>query len=330
MTGVLVGAARRNIGPEAMQSVVAALRLSPAPNAVPDRRETVNTSGPGSGFLDKIYREADGSEVKYVVFVPPHYTGDKIRTGDPVLAWSGKARLRRPKSHRQRPGEGHPREERGLPVPRDLPASPRGRGLDARVHWRQTGPRDPEAACNPSIASPRTGSRSRAFPWAAKEPGVLLRPIRIVGRRSCRSATAGSQTWRRVSRTCPAGASMAMPMRSFPCRSRVRWSERSRRPVESRCIRSSSASITITLPTAHTPCRSCTNGCCSRIVPSGSRFMGNLSRWKGVARRGGKTGMLPACPNAVLRVHIHEVPQGIQERFRESEDGFEFRGGSLV
>ena len=39
MTGVLIGAARQKIGPEAMQTVVAALPLSPAPKAIPDPRQ---------------------------------------------------------------------------------------------------------------------------------------------------------------------------------------------------------------------------------------------------------------------------------------------------
>jgi thiol-disulfide isomerase/thioredoxin len=76
MTGVLIGAARQKIGPEAMQTVVAALPLSPAPKALPDLAPTANTPPAGTGFLDKLYRDADGSEVKYVVFVPPDYTGN--------------------------------------------------------------------------------------------------------------------------------------------------------------------------------------------------------------------------------------------------------------
>ena len=48
-----------------------------------------------------------------------------------------------------------------------------------------------------------------------------------------------------VSKKSPAGASMAMPTRSFRSSSRARWSGRSRKPAGSRCTRSSSASITI-------------------------------------------------------------------------------------
>jgi hypothetical protein len=56
----------------------------------------------------------------------------------------------------------------------------------------------------------------------------------------------------------------------------TRLSERSRRPVESRCTRSSSAAITINAPTTQTPSPSCTTGCCSRIAPGGSHFAEKL------------------------------------------------------
>jgi poly(3-hydroxybutyrate) depolymerase/thiol-disulfide isomerase/thioredoxin len=77
MTGALIDAARRNIAPEAMRTVVAALPRSPAPKTLPDRAATANASRAGTGFIDKLYRDADGTEVKYVVFVPPDYTGDE-------------------------------------------------------------------------------------------------------------------------------------------------------------------------------------------------------------------------------------------------------------
>ena len=44
MTSVLVDAARRNIGPDEMQQVVEALRLSSAPRPIPNQPATPNTS----------------------------------------------------------------------------------------------------------------------------------------------------------------------------------------------------------------------------------------------------------------------------------------------
>ena len=72
MTRILVDAARRNVPSDAMQPVVAALALPPA---APARAETPANvaSRPGSGFVEKVYRSPDGSESKYVVFVPRNY-----------------------------------------------------------------------------------------------------------------------------------------------------------------------------------------------------------------------------------------------------------------
>ncbi len=77
MTALLIDAARRNIGLEAMHAVVAALPFSPAPKAIIDRWPTDSRTTPNTGFCNKVFREADGSEAKYVVFVPRDYTGDK-------------------------------------------------------------------------------------------------------------------------------------------------------------------------------------------------------------------------------------------------------------
>jgi predicted peptidase len=77
MTAVLIDAARRNVGLEAMHTVAAALPLSPAPKAIVDPPATDTQSTPNTGFCDKVFREADGSESKYVVFVPHDYSGDK-------------------------------------------------------------------------------------------------------------------------------------------------------------------------------------------------------------------------------------------------------------
>ncbi len=90
MTAVLIDAARRNVAPDAMQAIVESLRLSPAPKAVPDRPIATNTSRPGTGFVDKLYREADGSEAKYVVFIPHDYTGDKAVPAILFLHGAGK------------------------------------------------------------------------------------------------------------------------------------------------------------------------------------------------------------------------------------------------
>jgi thiol-disulfide isomerase/thioredoxin/pimeloyl-ACP methyl ester carboxylesterase len=76
MTAVLVDAAQRKVGRDGMHAVVAALPLPSAPKgAVHPPAE--NSSGSNTGFHDKVFRGADGSESKYVVFVPRDYTGDK-------------------------------------------------------------------------------------------------------------------------------------------------------------------------------------------------------------------------------------------------------------
>jgi predicted esterase/thiol-disulfide isomerase/thioredoxin len=77
MTAVLIDAARRNIGAEAMHAVVAALPLSPAPKTNIGPPPTDALSSPNTGFLDKVSRAADGSTAKYVVFVPRDYAGEE-------------------------------------------------------------------------------------------------------------------------------------------------------------------------------------------------------------------------------------------------------------
>ena len=74
MTRVLVDAARRNVLSDAMQPVVAALSL-PAAKAKPVGTPAPVTPTTGSGFVEKEYRSQDGSESKYVVFVPRTYDG---------------------------------------------------------------------------------------------------------------------------------------------------------------------------------------------------------------------------------------------------------------
>jgi thiol-disulfide isomerase/thioredoxin len=77
MTAVLIDAAQRKIGLDAMHAVVAALPPSPAPRAIIGPLPTESLSTPNTGFCDKVFREADGSHAKYVVFVPRNHTGDK-------------------------------------------------------------------------------------------------------------------------------------------------------------------------------------------------------------------------------------------------------------
>jgi dienelactone hydrolase/thiol-disulfide isomerase/thioredoxin len=76
MVGVLVDAARRNVASDAMKPVVAALPL-PAAKSNPVGTPTNVAPQPGSGFVEKVYRSGDGSESKYVVFVPRTYAGTK-------------------------------------------------------------------------------------------------------------------------------------------------------------------------------------------------------------------------------------------------------------
>jgi predicted peptidase len=72
MAGVLIDAAQRNVGPNAMRILVAAQQLSSARREVADRpARALHTA---TGFVDKLFPEPDGSEKKYVVFVPHNYT----------------------------------------------------------------------------------------------------------------------------------------------------------------------------------------------------------------------------------------------------------------
>jgi acetyl esterase/lipase len=75
--GVLVEAARKRVPAEAMAGVVAALSAPPAAPPAPPSRGPAGKLRPGTGFVDKVHREANGTEAKYVVFVPPTYDGSK-------------------------------------------------------------------------------------------------------------------------------------------------------------------------------------------------------------------------------------------------------------
>ncbi len=76
MIAVLLDAARRKVSSDAMKQVVAAMPLPAAKSNPAGTPETVAVQ-PGSGFVEKVYRFSDGSESKYVVFVPRTYAGTK-------------------------------------------------------------------------------------------------------------------------------------------------------------------------------------------------------------------------------------------------------------
>jgi poly(3-hydroxybutyrate) depolymerase/thiol-disulfide isomerase/thioredoxin len=74
-TALLVDAARRELEPDAVATLLTMLPRSVAPERRPVATAMSATRNPGTGFLDKVYREADGSAAKYVVFVPGNYDG---------------------------------------------------------------------------------------------------------------------------------------------------------------------------------------------------------------------------------------------------------------
>jgi poly(3-hydroxybutyrate) depolymerase/thiol-disulfide isomerase/thioredoxin len=75
---VLVRAAEKRVSADAMKPVIAALSAQPVASrpASPSPGPAYELP-PGTGFSDKVYRDRDGSEAKYVVFVPPSYDGTK-------------------------------------------------------------------------------------------------------------------------------------------------------------------------------------------------------------------------------------------------------------
>jgi poly(3-hydroxybutyrate) depolymerase/thiol-disulfide isomerase/thioredoxin len=86
MVKVLVDAAEKRVPAEEMKSVVATLAARPAsthpassqPAPVsPGSAVAAVAARSGTGFLDKVYRDADGLESKYTVFVPPGYDDSK-------------------------------------------------------------------------------------------------------------------------------------------------------------------------------------------------------------------------------------------------------------
>jgi acetyl esterase/lipase len=76
MVKVLVTAAQEGVPADAMKPVIAALSAPPpaAPPA-PAIPGPAVAPRPGTGFVDKVYRGADGTEARYTVFVPLTYDG---------------------------------------------------------------------------------------------------------------------------------------------------------------------------------------------------------------------------------------------------------------
>jgi poly(3-hydroxybutyrate) depolymerase/thiol-disulfide isomerase/thioredoxin len=77
MTETLIDAARRKLSPDAIHTLLATMPESTSPKPASEGPAASAPSHPGAGFVDKVYRDADGSESKYVVFVPPAYDGAK-------------------------------------------------------------------------------------------------------------------------------------------------------------------------------------------------------------------------------------------------------------
>lgn len=74
---LLVEAAEKRVPADGMAAVVAALAAPPAADDAQPSPDAAKNLRPGTGFVDKIYREPDGTEAKYVVFVPPTYDGSQ-------------------------------------------------------------------------------------------------------------------------------------------------------------------------------------------------------------------------------------------------------------
>ena len=77
VTEALVAAARDKLAPDAIPAVVAAV---PQPRNGATARLIVDTAAkaqPGTGFLEKIFRDEQGSEATYGVFVPHSYDGQR-------------------------------------------------------------------------------------------------------------------------------------------------------------------------------------------------------------------------------------------------------------
>jgi poly(3-hydroxybutyrate) depolymerase/thiol-disulfide isomerase/thioredoxin len=85
--GILVEAAEQRVPTEAMGPVAAALRMTPAIHFAPRQSDRARAD---AGFVDKVHIDADGSQSKYVVFVPPSYDSAKPAPAILYLHGSGK------------------------------------------------------------------------------------------------------------------------------------------------------------------------------------------------------------------------------------------------
>ena len=86
------------------------------------RRDEAVADTDARGFLNRVHKDKDGKEVKYVLFVPHDYRAQGRRSRHPVPA-----RLRRERQRRQEAGQaghrpGHQEAGEDLPVHRDLSA----------------------------------------------------------------------------------------------------------------------------------------------------------------------------------------------------------------
>jgi acetyl esterase/lipase len=77
MTEALVGAAERRVPADAMGAVLAAMSARPAEPLTSPSPGPADGERPRTRFVDKVYREADGTELKYVVYVPPIHDTSK-------------------------------------------------------------------------------------------------------------------------------------------------------------------------------------------------------------------------------------------------------------
>ena len=74
---LLVEAAEEHVPADGMSAVAAAMSAPPALGDAQPAPGTAPELPSGTGFIDKVYRETDGTETKYVVFVPPTYDGSE-------------------------------------------------------------------------------------------------------------------------------------------------------------------------------------------------------------------------------------------------------------
>jgi predicted peptidase len=77
MVEVLIEAAEKRVPADAMPLVVAGQPTHAASSPAPPSPDQADELRPSTGFVDKVYRDRDGSEAKYVVFVPPTYDASK-------------------------------------------------------------------------------------------------------------------------------------------------------------------------------------------------------------------------------------------------------------